>query len=513
MVGAAVITTLSAIDRRALRRLLPHLIRGMAVLTHILRRRRITRPAVRTVPTIVRRTVRTLKRQATAGVAMTRPAAARAATAQVRQVLGNPSVCAAAISGNLRANRKAYDSAFVESEVGSGASAVDPFPRNPYVLGLEMTNEELSTCIERDPDTNPMCGAVADLTGNPELPPFYAHNPVDMLYVASLAKIYPMYVAFELRKRVQEQVKDMMQLGLSTATAGWERQVFAALERAWKPKLKAAFPTLPEGMPKFSEIFVLSSTGKVKFAENDPPLTDADLDFRPPDPRPGHDPISPEFKVPPGKFRDWMRLMLRWSNNEAASKCIRALSYPYINGVLGTAGFFNKTSRVGLWLSGDYLGHDWLKGNGAGQPLSPRWARLQRRKVTNFAGTAFQVARLLTLLAQQRLVNKESSREMISIMTGVAGIGSYIRDALAGAAPARPFSTIASKIGCGDEVPPPNCGFSHDCAIVSVNRGGAPVGTIRYVVVALGSHPDQERADLRKMVVRFHDCVVARHPY
>jgi hypothetical protein len=147
----------------------------------------------------------------------------------------------------------------------------------------------------------------------------------------------------------------MIKLGLSTATAGWEHKVFSALEKAWKPKLKNLFRKFPEGMPNFSEIFILSVNGTAKFAENDPPFTNADLDFRPPHPTPGHAPISPEFKSPPGKFRDWMRLMLRWSNNEAASKCIRALSYPYINGMLGAAGFFNKTSKVGLWLSGDYL--------------------------------------------------------------------------------------------------------------------------------------------------------------
>jgi Beta-lactamase enzyme family len=265
-------------------------------------------------------------------------------------------------------------------------------------------------------------------------------------------------------------------------------------------------------MPKFSEIVALSTTGKASFVENDPPLTDADLDFRPPHPEPDHPPISPEFKPPPGKFRDWMRLMLRWSNNEAASKCIRALGYSYINGVLGAAGFFDKRARVGLWMSGDYLGHDWLPANRAGQPLTPRWARLQARAVTNFAGTAFQVARLMTLLAQGRLVDRDSSTAMLGLMTGVAGIGSYIRGGLAGATPPRAFTTIASKIGCGDEVPPPACGFTHDCAIVRVNADPDPARVIRYVMVALGGHPNQAKADLRKLVVRFHDCVVARHP-
>jgi hypothetical protein len=100
------VTVLSPRDRRALRRLLPHLVRGAAVLTRILRRRRISRPAVRVVPTIMRRTVVTLKRQAAAGQPITRRAAARAATVEVRRVLGNPAACAAAIRQNLRVTRR-----------------------------------------------------------------------------------------------------------------------------------------------------------------------------------------------------------------------------------------------------------------------------------------------------------------------------------------------------------------------------------------------------------------------
>jgi hypothetical protein len=106
MIGAAVVTVLSPRDRRALRRLLPHLVRGAAVLTRILRRRRMTRPAVRAVPTIMRRTVSTLKRQAAAGQPITRRAAGRAAAVEVRRVLGSPSACAAAIRQNVRTTRR-----------------------------------------------------------------------------------------------------------------------------------------------------------------------------------------------------------------------------------------------------------------------------------------------------------------------------------------------------------------------------------------------------------------------
>jgi hypothetical protein len=107
MIGGAVVTVLSPRDRRALRRLTPHLVRGAAVLTRILRRRRATRPAVRAVPTIMRRTVASLKRQAAAGKPVTRRAAGHAAAVEVRRVLGSPSACAAAIRQNVRSARRA----------------------------------------------------------------------------------------------------------------------------------------------------------------------------------------------------------------------------------------------------------------------------------------------------------------------------------------------------------------------------------------------------------------------
>jgi hypothetical protein len=105
MVGAATLATLSPTDRAALRNILPHLVRGTAILTRLLRRRRITRPAVRTVPAIVRRTTRTLRQRAASGQPITRRAAARAMATQTRRVLSSPRTCAAAIQRNVRASR------------------------------------------------------------------------------------------------------------------------------------------------------------------------------------------------------------------------------------------------------------------------------------------------------------------------------------------------------------------------------------------------------------------------
>jgi hypothetical protein len=105
MAGASAVTIISAADRRALRQVLPHLVRGTAILTRILRRRRITRPAVRAVPTIMRRTVGTLRRQAAAGQPITRRRAARVAATQIRKVIGNPRACQAAIVRNIKTTR------------------------------------------------------------------------------------------------------------------------------------------------------------------------------------------------------------------------------------------------------------------------------------------------------------------------------------------------------------------------------------------------------------------------
>ncbi|MFZ1007277.1 MAG: hypothetical protein WAN65_10595 [Candidatus Sulfotelmatobacter sp.] len=105
MAGAAVITVLSPSDRRALRRIMKHLVRGGAVLAKILRRRRGTRPLVRVVPTVMRRTVKILKQKAAKGMPITRKSAGREAAKQVRKVLGSHKACRAALARNVKVSR------------------------------------------------------------------------------------------------------------------------------------------------------------------------------------------------------------------------------------------------------------------------------------------------------------------------------------------------------------------------------------------------------------------------
>ena len=375
-------------------------------------------------------------------------------------------------------------------------AVIEPFPGPgfAYKLPLETADKLFNECadkVAKDPSVSSMAGAVVDVTGKPALPPYFGFNDTEMIYVGSLAKIYVMYAAFELRWRVEVHAKTMIANGLSTGVTGWERKVFAELRKAWQPKLNSAFPGLRKDFPKLADIFVLSGAGDVGFAAK--PLTETEINN------------IDGSGVPKGKFLDWMKLMIRWSNNLAAGKCIRALSYPYINGALASAGFFDRPSKSGLWISGDYAGNDWLPNNRARQRLSPRWARLQRRRDSNFTGTALQVARLMTLLAQGRLVDPVSSNTMLSMMAdGIAGTdaGNFVRLSLESATPPRGLSWIKSKIGIGND------GFRHDCAVVHVDVN--PTKALRYVSVVLGSPNSLPR--FRKLAVGFHDCIVARSP-
>jgi hypothetical protein len=106
MAGAAVVTALSPADRAALRALIPHLVMGAAVLTRLLRRRRITRPAVRTVPSIVRQTAKVLRRRAASGAPVGRKTAGKVMGMVTRKVLGNPRTTALAIAKNVRSSMR-----------------------------------------------------------------------------------------------------------------------------------------------------------------------------------------------------------------------------------------------------------------------------------------------------------------------------------------------------------------------------------------------------------------------
>ena len=77
----------------AVMRAAPQLIRGVARVTRTLRRNPATRPLVRAVPTIVRRTTASLARRAARGQAVTPRTAVRTLAGQTARVLSDPQQC------------------------------------------------------------------------------------------------------------------------------------------------------------------------------------------------------------------------------------------------------------------------------------------------------------------------------------------------------------------------------------------------------------------------------------
>lgn len=105
LIGSSVALSLSARDRAALRRLVPALVRGAAILARVLRMRRGTRQFVRTVPTIVRHTAKSLVAGARGGQPLTQARAARVMAGHTHRVLTSPRRCARALGRNLAAAR------------------------------------------------------------------------------------------------------------------------------------------------------------------------------------------------------------------------------------------------------------------------------------------------------------------------------------------------------------------------------------------------------------------------
>ncbi|MEP7110179.1 MAG: hypothetical protein ABI760_19440 [Ferruginibacter sp.] len=425
------------------------------------------------------------------------------------------------------------------------ALAVGPFPDKPDLVFLD--NPELNQAFKDVKANNPtnLCIGLFDLTDDPFNWRYAGVNDHEMLYPGSMMKIVALYAAFALRNRVQHFFEEAKSNALTDA-----KSIFALIDSAWRPQLKKLFPKRPESafglmknktqkqdivMPQLDAIFEVSS-GKVEF-KSDPNVTDAKLDFVGAPPNKDGDPA--EFGVV-GLFKEWLRGMTRWSSNSAAGKCIDALGYFYINGLLRNADFFvpdssNPLTGEGLWLSGDYQSHDWVsnaddyKNNAAGPKLTAHWAHDQAspkdhtdRIRSNMAGTAFQATRLMTLMAVDRLVNSDTvhpnpcaeMRDLLSASIAKigpkSGIGSWIEDSLIikdalDIPPKMKTDALQAKKGYGDER------SSHECGIVerTVITGGKK---LKYVAVVLGSLDAQQQKDFHNVVQRLDKVVVTINP-
>ncbi len=91
-----------------------------------------------------------------------------------------------------------------DGEVAPWAAGIDPFPTGSTVA-FRLNDARMIEAFEAVTVSNAshLCAALVDLTGAPVMPPYTGLNDKEMIYAASLPKIFTMYAAFALRARVQ----------------------------------------------------------------------------------------------------------------------------------------------------------------------------------------------------------------------------------------------------------------------------------------------------------------------
>jgi hypothetical protein len=232
-------------------------------------------------------------------------------------------------------------------------------------------------------DADTLAGAVVDLTGGAANLAYAGFFDDETFFVGSLAKILPMYAAFELRFRIQKLVNAVKAPGVPVTEQFWQ-EILQAVRDVWGPQIRRVFPDFPRlninQIPDLDKMFTAAADGTVSFRRGDAPESAI------------HD--VGEFGTPTPThmtFYHWQKLMILWSNNTAASMVINTIGYPYINRLLREAGFFNPATKLGLWISGNYRGGDWVRGDDL-MTLTARGKKHYKAK-SNFVATSREVVR------------------------------------------------------------------------------------------------------------------------
>jgi hypothetical protein len=242
--------------------------------------------------------------------------------------------------------------------------------------------------------------AIASIHTDPAVTARFAgSNADDMDFIASTGKLLSMYAAFELRKAVN-----------AVAAAGtWSdgNQLKALLDAELDPQIRNKVSTIPnQALPRYREIFDLA----------------------------GATPGSPiAFST---SFQTWLHGSIAEGENGPSSEVINRLGFQYINGCLADAGFFDGTS--GLWLTGNFVS----------TPL--RLASSVNDGLVGQAGSARQLAALMTRIANGTLVDATASSDMQALLT--AQVAHSTPWMLRGSTPVR-FTAVYNKVGVADLKP------------------------------------------------------------
>jgi beta-lactamase class A len=159
------------------------------------------------------------------------------------------------------------------------------------------------------------------------------------------------------------------------------------------------------------------------------------------------------------EVRAMLTRMTRFSSNTDASRAVQMIGFPSIAETLTSDKYrlYDPSRNGGIWLGKAYGG------------VNDRWKRDPLHNISHGA-TTLQTARFFTLLAQERLVDPEASREMKEILSK-PGVRHKFVKGLAGA----PGVAIYRKSGTWRD-------WHADAALIEH-------GDKRYVAAALVEHP------------------------
>jgi hypothetical protein len=371
--------------------------------------------------------------------------------------------------------------------------------------------------------------ALVDLTGLEKhaAPQFAGNRETEQGGLGSTSKLACMYAAYQLKFDLEELSR---RRGITD-----EKILFDAARAIWKdsqkpdpvhsttlfssdPKVEQlgklivvdgkAVP-LPPGfsLPNLERIFAsVPGTGgglTLRFKGSDQILVDPAIPGSPPDETAkvlsyvagdGED-LKEAHKL---TFAERLFLLLDVSDDAAAHSCIEDVGFEYIASILWQSEIYSVQRGGGLWEAST---HD--------KPFRKRWIKPPVPKSnprTDFvSATACSVAALLTLLEQDRLVNRESCAGMKHLLSkmkaGVAG-GSHTRSYfLEGLQPLFALDRLQSKLGIGD--------FRNDAAIVArtVDSDSGVDKQVCYVAAGFDD-PIPTTPNLHSLIVALDKCIL-----
>lgn len=253
----------------------------------------------------------------------------------------------------------------------------------------------------------------------------------DECYSASLLKVAAMYAAFELRKACNDQLA-----ATGVPSAGAFPLFHSNFDEVIRTNRLPRLASLSDLhlLPKYDQIFTYDpSTNLVNFSQ---------------------------------AFWNDLFGAIANGDNASAGRCIQRLGFGYITTAASEANFFDADTDRGIWLCGDF---------GFGFP--PQRIPCTNDTPTAQGTTAYQMAKLFTLLLDNQLVDPSSDAAMLGLLQQAA-INLHLflnRDTTV------QYVTTHTKIGLG----PVNGGFTvaSEALIVQENS------TARQFVVVFQNQP------------------------